>query len=130
MVEQTVVLKEKDKMSLEKMTVNVVGPDGTLLTLSGLHAAATNDVQRAAYVAAANYASAVLASRTEVFYSIVDLSVGILVIGLVILAEFEAAMFGDTSWLPCPLTLPGETAHETFPMGQSASFSASSFASP
>jgi hypothetical protein len=57
----------------------------SLLTLSGLHSAATNDVQRAAYVAAANYASAVLASRTEVFYSIVDLSVGILMIGFVML---------------------------------------------
>ena len=57
----------------------------SLLTLSGLHAAATNEGQRAAYVAAANYASAVLASRTEVFYSIVDLSVGILIIGFVML---------------------------------------------
>src|SRR6266850_6063073 len=57
----------------------------SLLTLSGLHAAATNDVQRAGYVAAANYASAVLASRTEVFYSIVDFSVGILIIGFVML---------------------------------------------
>ncbi len=57
----------------------------SLLTLSGFHAAATNDVQRAGYVAAANYASAVLASRTEVFYSIVDLSLGILVIGFVML---------------------------------------------
>src|SRR5712692_1285383 len=57
----------------------------SLLTLSGLHAAATNDVQRAAYVAAANYASAVLASRTEVFYSIVDLSLAILLIGFVML---------------------------------------------
>ncbi len=57
----------------------------SLLTLSGLQAAASNDVQRAAYVAAANYASAVLASRTEVFYSIVDLSVAILVISFVML---------------------------------------------
>ena len=56
-----------------------------LLTLSRLHAAATTDVQRAAYVAAANYASAVLASHTEVFYSIVDLSLAILVIGFVML---------------------------------------------
>ena len=57
----------------------------SLLTLSGLHAAATNDVQRAAYVAAANYAAAVLASRTEVFYAVVDLSLGILMIGFVML---------------------------------------------
>jgi hypothetical protein len=59
----------------------------SLLTLSGLHAAAKNDVQRAAYVAAASYASAVLASRTEVFYAIVDLSLGILIIGFVMLQE-------------------------------------------
>jgi len=57
----------------------------SLLTLSRFHAATTNDVQRAAYVAAANYASAVLASRTEVFYSIVDLSLAILLIGFVML---------------------------------------------
>jgi hypothetical protein len=57
----------------------------SLLTLSRLHTAATTDVQRAAYVAAANYASAVLASHTEVFYSIVDLSVAILIIGFVML---------------------------------------------
>src|SRR6266446_875349 len=57
----------------------------SLLTLSGLHTAATTDGQRAAYVAAANYASAVLASRTEVFFSIVDLSVAILIIGFVML---------------------------------------------
>jgi hypothetical protein len=57
----------------------------SLLTLSGLHTAATTDVQRAAYVAAANYASAVLASHTVVFYSIVDLSVAILIIAFVML---------------------------------------------
>jgi hypothetical protein len=57
----------------------------SLLTLSGLHTAATTDVQRAAYVAAANYASAVLASHTEVFYSIVDLSLAILITGFVML---------------------------------------------
>src|SRR5258708_20677913 len=57
----------------------------SLLLLSGLHTAATTDVQRASYVAAADYASAVLASHTEVFYSIVDLSVAILIIGFVML---------------------------------------------
>jgi hypothetical protein len=57
----------------------------SLLILSGLHDAATDDVQRAAYVAAANYASAVLAAPTEVFYAIVDLSLGILIIGFVML---------------------------------------------
>jgi hypothetical protein len=58
-----------------------------LLTLSGLYAAATNEVQRAGYVAAANYASAVLASPIEVFYAIVDLSIGIFIIGFVMLKE-------------------------------------------
>ena len=57
----------------------------SLITLSGHYAAATNDAQRAAYVAAANYASAVLASRLEAVYAIVVLSFGILMIGLVML---------------------------------------------
>ncbi len=55
----------------------------SLITLSGKYAAATNGAQRAAYVAAANYASAVLASSLEAVYSILVLSVGILLIGLV-----------------------------------------------
>ena len=58
-----------------------------LLTLSGLYATVPNEVQRAGYVAAANYASAVLASPTEVFYAIVDLSIGIFIISFVILKE-------------------------------------------
>ena len=58
-----------------------------LLTLSGLYAAAANEVQRAGYVAAANYASAVLASPVEVFYAIVDLSLGIVLISFVMLKE-------------------------------------------
>jgi hypothetical protein len=57
----------------------------SLLALSRLHAAATNDAQRAAYIAAADYASAVLASPVEVFYAIVDLSLGILIISFVML---------------------------------------------
>ena len=57
----------------------------SLITLRGNYAAAANDAQRAAYIAAANYASAVLASRLEVVYSIVILSSGILLIGLVML---------------------------------------------
>jgi hypothetical protein len=56
-----------------------------LITLSGNYAAATDDVHRAAYVAAANYASAVLASSLEAVYSILVLSLGILVISLVML---------------------------------------------
>jgi len=74
---------------------------GSLLTLSRLYSAATNDVQRAAYVAAANYASAVLASRTEVFYAIVDLSLGILIIGFfsktTAYLGLAAGMFGIVS---------------------------------
>jgi hypothetical protein len=58
---------------------------GALLTLSADHAAAATDAQRAAYVAAANYASAVLASRLERVYAILILSTGILMIGLVML---------------------------------------------
>ena len=58
-----------------------------LLTLSGLYAGVTNEVQQAGYVAAANYASAVLASPIEVFYAIVDLSIGIFIIGFVMLKE-------------------------------------------
>ncbi len=44
-----------------------------LLALAGLYATATNGVQRAGYVAAANYAAAVTASPVEVFYANVDL---------------------------------------------------------
>jgi hypothetical protein len=58
-----------------------------LLTLSGLYTGVTNEIQQAGYVAAANYASAVLASPLEVFYAIVDLSIGIFIIGFVMLKE-------------------------------------------
>ncbi len=57
----------------------------SLLTLSGNYTAASNDVQRAAYVAAAHGASAVLTSRLEAVYAIVVLSSGILMIGFVML---------------------------------------------
>jgi hypothetical protein len=57
----------------------------SLITLSSHYAAATTDIQRAAYVAAANYASSVLASSLEAVYSIMVLSFGILMIGLVML---------------------------------------------
>jgi hypothetical protein len=56
-----------------------------LISLSGNYAAATNDAERAIYVAAANYASAVLTSSLEAVYSILVLSLGILMIGLVML---------------------------------------------
>jgi len=54
-----------------------------LITLGERYADATSDIQRAAYVAAAQYPSAVLASTLEAVYSILVLSLGILLIGLV-----------------------------------------------
>jgi len=57
----------------------------SLISLSHSYAAATNDAQRAAFVAAANYPSAVLASRVETVYAIVVLSFAILMISLVML---------------------------------------------
>lgn len=56
----------------------------SLITLSGHYAAATNDAGRAVYVAAATYASAVLPFSVPI-YSILVLSFGILLIGLVML---------------------------------------------
>ena len=55
------------------------------IALSENYAAATTDVQRTAYVAAATFASAVLTSTLVGVYSIVTLSVGILIVGLVML---------------------------------------------
>jgi hypothetical protein len=57
----------------------------SLLKLSEWHAAATSDAQRAMYLAAASYASAVLASRLEIVYAIVVLSSAILIAGVVML---------------------------------------------
>ena len=54
-----------------------------LITLSEQYATATSDIQRAADVGAATYASAVLESSLEAIYSILILSVGILVISVV-----------------------------------------------
>jgi hypothetical protein len=56
-----------------------------LISLSGKYAAATTAAERAIYVAAASYASAVLTSSLEAVYSILVLSLGILLIGLVML---------------------------------------------
>lgn len=56
----------------------------SLITLSGNYATATSDVQRAVFVAAASYASAVLAFEVSV-YAILVPSLGILIIGLVML---------------------------------------------
>jgi hypothetical protein len=57
----------------------------SMLILYSNYSRAMDDVQRAGYVAAANYASAVLASPLEIAYAIVTLSFGILVIGFVML---------------------------------------------
>lgn len=54
-----------------------------LITLGDHFAAASTEVQRASYVAAANYPSAVLTSTLEAVYSILVLSLGILLIGIV-----------------------------------------------
>lgn len=56
-----------------------------LLMLAGDYAAATGDAQRAVYVAAASYPSAVLASPLALVYAIGALSSGVLIIGLVML---------------------------------------------
>lgn len=58
---------------------------GALLILSRDYAAAANDAQRAAYVAAANFPSAVIASPLASVYAIGTLSFGFLIIGLVML---------------------------------------------
>jgi hypothetical protein len=55
----------------------------TLITLSERYSTATSDIERAADVGATTYASTVLESSLEAIYSILILSVGILVTGLV-----------------------------------------------
>jgi hypothetical protein len=57
----------------------------SILTLYHHYSIAPDDAQRAAYVAAANYASAMLTSPLEIVYAIVTLSSGILVTGFVML---------------------------------------------
>jgi hypothetical protein len=57
----------------------------SILILYGRYCTATSDVQRAAFVAAANFGSAVLTSPLEVVYAIVTLSFGILITGFVML---------------------------------------------
>jgi hypothetical protein len=56
---------------------------GALITLSGTYAAAANDTQKAAAVAAAVYPSAVLESRLLFVYNSLTLAVGILMTGFV-----------------------------------------------
>jgi hypothetical protein len=57
----------------------------SILTLYRNYSTATDDAHRAGYLAAANYASAMLASPLEIVYAIVTLSSGILLTGLVML---------------------------------------------
>jgi hypothetical protein len=57
----------------------------SVITLAGDYAAAASDAQRTALVAAANYPASILASRLEPVYSIAILSLGILLIGFVML---------------------------------------------
>ncbi|HKI13317.1 MAG TPA: hypothetical protein VKA02_14465 [Candidatus Acidoferrum sp.] len=57
----------------------------SMLVLYGQYSTAASDLQRASYIAAANYGAAVLASPLEVVYAIVTLSFGILVTGIVML---------------------------------------------
>ena len=57
----------------------------SLLTLSGRYAAAVNEVQRTVAISAATYASAVLSSTLFAVYAIFVPSLGILIIGLVML---------------------------------------------
>jgi hypothetical protein len=57
----------------------------SLLVLSKGYTAAANDAQRIAYVAAANYPSAILASRLALVYAIGTLSFGFFIIGFVML---------------------------------------------
>ena len=68
----------------------------SLLTLTDRYVAATSDVQRSAYVAAANVASAVLTSRLLIVYAIAILSSGILMIGVVML---KGVFSRTTAWL-------------------------------
>jgi hypothetical protein len=56
-----------------------------LVSLSGDYASATSEAQRAGYVAAANYATAVLGSSTFSIYAILTLALGILLASVVML---------------------------------------------
>jgi Domain of unknown function (DUF4386) len=66
----------------------------SLITLSEKYASATNDAQRATFVVAANYASAVLSSSLLAVYVILVPSIGILIIGLVLL---KGGIFSKTT---------------------------------
>jgi hypothetical protein len=67
-----------------------------LLTIQPRFAAAATDAQRSEYLAAATYASAVLASPLEIVYAIVVLSVGILIVGV---AMWRGSFGAAAAWL-------------------------------
>jgi hypothetical protein len=68
----------------------------SMLILYSQYSTASTDLQRAGYLAAANYGAAVLASRLEVVIAIVTPSFGILVTGLVML---RGVFDKFTAWL-------------------------------
>jgi hypothetical protein len=68
----------------------------SMLVLYGQYSSATSDLQRASYLAAANYGAAVLSSRVEVVIAIVTPSFGTLVTGLVML---RGVFDKFTAWL-------------------------------
>ena len=77
---------------------------GALIRLSGHYDAATSEAQRAAYVAAANYAAAVLASPLEAVYAIMVLSLGI---GLTSLLMLRGVFSRWTSYLGLAIGVSG-----------------------
>ena len=82
----------------------------SILDLYHSYTTAANEASRAGYVAAAEYASAVLATPLEIVYAIVTLSVGILLTGCVMLkATFSrsAAYLGLATGILGILSLTG-----------------------
>ena len=82
----------------------------SILRLFHNYTMATDDAHRAGYLAAAEYASAVLATPLEIVYAIVTLSTGILVTGFVMLkAKFSriAAGLGLATGILGVLSLTG-----------------------
>jgi hypothetical protein len=79
----------------------------SILVLFGNYSAAVSDVQRAGYLAAADYGSAVLMSPLEVVYAIVTLSFGILVAGVVML---RGVFDKITAWLALATGVSGIAA--------------------
>jgi hypothetical protein len=84
----------------------------SILTLYRNYCAATDEPQRLGYIAAANYASAILTSPLEIVYAIVTLSFGILLTGFVMLrGTFNkiTAYFGLTTGILGILSLTGSS---------------------